>query len=388
MFRQITRTVWIISIISLLNDFSSEMLYPVIPLYLQQIGYGTLVIGILEGVAECIAGLMKIYSGSLSDRFEKRLPFVQLGYALSILSRPLIGFTSSLGLIFTGRSLDRIGKGIRGGARDALLADECSIHNRAEIFGFHRSMDTAGAVLGPLVAMIYLGFYPEAYRALFLITLVPGILAILFTFWIKEKTALPKEKKTFSIRENFSFWKAAPLPYRRFLPILLLFTLFNSSDMFLLLKAKDAGLNDQQVLMLYLLFNVVFSLMAFPVGKLADRLGKTKMLIFGLMIYALTYSGFAFAHTTTLIIISFICYGLFYAFTQGIIKALLISKVGSDQKSNAVGFYDGINSISLLLTNALAGWIWYQFGATTLFVYTAIGAACVAILLFRQFRKG
>ena len=187
MFKQITRTVWIISLISLFNDFSSEMLYPIIPLYLAQIGYGGLLIGIIEGIAECVAGLTKIYMGSVSDNFQKRLPFIQLGYFLSVVSRPFIGLSNALVLIVSGRSMDRIGKGIRSGARDALLGDESNQHNRSEIFGFHRSMDTIGAILGPLVAMIYLHFHPSDFRSIFLITMIPGLFAIGLTFRIKEQ---------------------------------------------------------------------------------------------------------------------------------------------------------------------------------------------------------
>ena len=163
------------------------MLYPIIPLYLKQIGYGSLIIGILEGMAECTAGLSKIYMGSLSDKFQKRLPFIQMGYALSILSRPLIGISNYLSLIFSARAIDRAGKGIRTGARDALLAEEATPITKAQVFGLHRSMDTLGAVLGPLFALVFLYFYPEKYKLLFLISIIPGIFSIAFTFLIKEK---------------------------------------------------------------------------------------------------------------------------------------------------------------------------------------------------------
>ena len=261
MFKHITRTVWLLSLVSLLNDFSSEMLYPVIPLYLKQIGYTTIIIGLLEGVAELIAGFSKIYMGRLSDSFQRRLPFIQVGYLLSILSRPLVGFTASLALIFTGRSIDRIGKGIRSGARDALLADECKEENRAEVFGFHRSMDTAGAILGPLVAMVYLYFHPADYRTIFIITLAPGILASLCTFLLKEKTQDVVTARSFSFRKNFSFYKEAPSSYLKFLGLLLLFGIANSSDMFLLLRAKETGRSEANVILLYMLFNLMYAVL-------------------------------------------------------------------------------------------------------------------------------
>jgi MFS family permease len=375
MFKNITRTVWFISLISLFNDFSSEMLYPIIPLYLQQIGYGSVLIGILEGIAECVAGLSKIYMGSLSDSFQRRLPFVQLGYALSVLSRPLIGLTSIVGLIFLGRSLDRTGKGIRSGARDALLGDESTETTRAEVFGLHRSMDTAGAVLGPIVAIVYLYYNPEDYRSLFLITLIPGIVALFFTFQIKEKKRTTNPVKTFSIRKHFSYFKQAPSPYLKLLIPLLLFALVNSSDMFLLMRAKQIGMGERDVLLLYL------------VGKLADRIGHMKILILGLLIYALSYILFASFNDVWITVTVFIFYGLFYAFTQGIIKALLISRVPSNEKSSAIGFYEGMNSFGLLIANGLAGWIWFQFGSQAMLLYSSIVTFIVILLLLVQYNQ-
>lgn len=387
MLKHITRTVWIISLISLFNDFSSEMLYPILPLYLTQIGYGSVLIGILEGVAECLAGLTKIYMGSLSDGLQRRLPFVQLGYFLSILSRPLIGLSSLGGLIFGGRSLDRIGKGIRSGARDALLADASTPENRAEVFGFHRSMDTAGAVLGPLAAMAYLYYHPASYQMLFLITLIPGIVAILFTFGIREKAKALRNKTSYSLRQHFSYFGGAPKPYRQLLIILLVFSLVNSSDMFLLLRAKEAGFSEQMVLFFYLLFNLSFTLFAWPVGRLADRLGRMKTLIGGLGIYALSYALFAVADGLVLFLSAFILYGLFYAGVQGIVKVLLIERAAPDQKSSAIGLYEGLNSFTLLAANALAGWVWYALGAKVLLLGSAGISLVVALVLLMRVPK-
>lgn len=380
MFRNISRTVLIISLVSLFNDFSSEMLYPIIPLYLQQIGYKVVWIGILEGMAECIAGISKIYMGSLSDHIQKRLPFIQFGYALSVLARPLIGATNWLGLIFAGRSIDRVGKGIRSGARDALLADECDESNRAEVFGFHRSMDTLGAVLGPTAAIVYLYFYPEQFKGLFLITLVPGMVALLFTFFIKEKSKPTKEKQNVSLKTHFTFYKRAPKAYRKIIGLFLLFAIANTSDMFLLLKAKESGFTDQEVLSMYLLFNLTFTLFAFPVGKLADRMSIEKTYLIGLLIYAITYILFAVTASFTLIILGFVLYGIFYAFNQGITKVLLLRTVDRETKSSAIGFYEGINSLTLLASNALAGWIWVTHGSSTMLWISAMVTLLVFVL--------
>lgn len=389
MFKKITRTVFIISLVSLFNDFSSEMLYPVLPLYLAQIGYGGLFIGIIEGIAELIAGFTKIYTGSLSDKMQRRLPFVNWGYALSVLSRPLMIAGQSVGWVLSGRSIDKLGKGIRTASRDALLADESDESNRAEVFGFHRSMDTLGAILGPTVALIYLYFYPEDYKSVFLIAFLPGVVAVIFTFFIKEKKKenIVLQKKDFSLVKNFSFYKTAPKQYLVFLAIILSFTMFNSSDMFLLLRAKQSGISETHVLMLYIFFNLVFALSAFPIGKMADKMNKHSVLFVGLLLYAFTYLLMFFSAHIVALVVAFMCYGLFYSFTQGIIKVLLLEKVSKEMKSSAIGFYEGLNSILLLLSNAIAGLVWYRFGADAMLLGTAFGTVAVALIFILAEKK-
>ncbi len=388
MFKYISRTVLLISLVSLFNDFSSEMLYPVIPLYLAQIGYGGLFIGVLEGLAELIAGMTKIYTGSLSDRLQRRLPFVYWGYALSVLSRPLMVLTQLVPVMLAGRSIDKIGKGIRTGARDALLADECDSANRAEIFGFHRSMDTIGAILGPLAALLYLRVYPENYQRLFLISLIPGSLALVWALLIREKRKNTVNiKGTFSLKDHFSFHQRAPKPYRIFLYFVLSFSLINSSDMFLLMRAKEVGLHETEILQLYILFNLVFALTAFPVGKLADRINRIYVLCLGLVLYSTTYLLMSFTSSVPLLVFSFCLYGLYYAFSQGLIKVLLIEKVNAHQKANAVGLYEGLNSFCLLAANAIAGFFWYAFGGDFVLIYSASGALMLSIALLLFYRK-
>jgi MFS family permease len=383
MFKQITRTVWIISLVSLFNDFSSEMLYPIIPLYLSQIGYGSLLIGFIEGIAECLSGLTKIYMGSVSDNFQKRLPFIQFGYLLSILSRPLIGLSSYVALIVSGRSMDRIGKGIRSGARDAMLGDECSENNRAEIFGFHRSMDTFGAILGPLIAIAYLHFHPNDYRSVFLITILPGLLAVAFTFNLKDKklNEIKTSANKFSIKENFSYLFQSSKSFKQLLIPLFIFSLINSSDMFLLLRAKEIGVSGEHSIFLYLLFNLVYALTAFPLGKIADKLGALLMLKIGLIIYMISYLLFANSNSYWLLIIAFCLYGLYYAFTQGIIKSLIIERINKNEKAKAIGLYEGLTSFGLLIANSLAGLIWYSTSSSMLFYITALLTFVIIIYL-------
>ena len=196
--KYITKTVWILSLVSLFTDAASEMLYPIMPIYLQSIGFSIVLIGILEGVAEATAGLSKGYFGRLSDVNGKRVPFVQLGYALSAISKPMMAIFVFPLWIFFARTIDRFGKGIRTGARDALLSDEATVETKGRIFGFHRGMDTLGAVIGPSLALVYLYFYPESYKTLFFIAFIPGLLAVISSFYLKEKTLFYLKRNTCS----------------------------------------------------------------------------------------------------------------------------------------------------------------------------------------------
>jgi sugar phosphate permease len=226
--KHITKTVWALSLVSLFTDTASEMLYPIMPIYLKTIGFSIVLIGILEGVAEATAGLSKGYFGKLSDSTKKRVPFVQVGYALSAISKPMMAVFIFPIWIFFARTLDRIGKGIRTGARDALLSDEATPETKGKVFGFHRSMDTLGAVLGPALALLYLYFYPEDYKTLFFIAFLPGLLAIGATFYLKDKNkTIRTEQLKISFFSFLNYWKESPAKYRKLVVGLLAFTLFN-----------------------------------------------------------------------------------------------------------------------------------------------------------------
>jgi MFS family permease len=384
MFKHITKTVWIISLISLFNDISSEMLYPVIPLYLAQIGYGAPLIGFLEGFAELLSGFSKIYTGSLSDSLKRRLPFVQLGYGLSIASRPIMGLFQNAYPILFARILDRVGKGIRTGARDAILADESSNNTQATVFGFHRSMDTLGAVIGPCLALLFLFFFPENYKGVILLTLVPGVIAFAFTMHLKEK----KNNSTsvdFSLKNHFSYFKNATKNYKSLVLILFIFAFASSSDMYLLLQAKSSGLNEIQILTAYIFFNLIFALTAYPLGRWADKVGKVKMLLTGIIIYMVSYYCIGFSSSFYIIGFGFVLYGLYYACTDGIIKSLLIQFSKKKEKASAIGFYAGVNGIILFFANITTGWIWFQFGSSVVFIgIISIAAICFLLLLLSK----
>lgn len=269
-----SRSIILLGLVSLFTDISSEMLYPVMPVYLKSIGYSALWIGILEGLAEAMAGLSKGYFGKLSDGHGRRMPFVSLGYFLSALAKPLIIVFVNPLWILGCRLTDRLGKGIRTGARDAVLSDECAPENRGRVFGFHRGMDTAGAAIGPVLALCWLWFHPGQYRFLFLVSFLPALIGVGFTRIVKEPlrpaSAQPARKRFFFF---LAYWKEGSPGFHNVAGGLILFALFNSSDVFLLLMAKQKGLSDLAVIGVYVFYNLIYALFSYPFGALADRFG-------------------------------------------------------------------------------------------------------------------
>jgi MFS family permease len=380
----ITRTIWVLSLVSLFTDMASEMLYPVMPLFLQQIGYSAVFIGVLEGVAEAMAGLSKSYFGKKSDRSGKRLPFVQWGYGLSAFSKPMLAFLIHPAWIFMSRTIDRLGKGIRTGARDALLSDETTAATKATVFGFHRSMDTMGAVLGPCIALLYLYFYPDDYRTLFFLAFAPGVCAVLFSFIIKERgNAPPIGTKITPVRffAFFSYWKNASASYKKLLSGLLVFALVNSSDVFLLLKMKEKGINDTMIIGLYIFYNLVYALSAWPVGALADRIGKKKLMITGLLLFSVVYAGFSLANALWMYATLLALYGLYASATEGIAKAWISNITPKKETATAIGTYSGLQSVAALLASSAGGLLWYYFGSAVVFCIAAIVSLAVVIYL-------
>ena len=370
--KYITKTIWILSFVSLLTDTASEMLYPVMPIYLKSIGFSIVLIGILEGFAEAIAGLSKGYFGKLSDHSGKRVPFVQFGYALSAISKPMMAFFTFPVWILFSRFTDRLGKGIRTGARDALLSDETTAATKATVFGFHRSMDTIGAVIGPTFALLFLYAYPGSYKMLFFLAFIPGLTAIATSFLLKEKpnNPLPSEKVGFF--SFFAYWKNSRPEYRKLITGLLFFALINSSDIFLLLKAKEAGLSDIMVIGIYIFYNLVYAVMAFPMGILADNKGIKKVFIFGLFFFSMVYTGMAFNTNLYLFFAIFFLYGVYASATEGVSKAWITNISVKTETATAIGTYTAFQSICTMLSSSIMGLIWYKFGSTTALSVTGI----------------
>lgn len=371
--KYLTRTIWILSFISLFTDTASEMLYPIMPIYLRSIGFSVLLIGVLEGIAEATAGLSKGYFGKLSDHTRKRVPFVQLGYVLSAISKPMMAAFINPLWVFLSRTVDRLGKGIRTGARDALLSDEATPATKGRVFGFHRSMDTVGAVAGPSLALLYLFYYPGNYRMLFLIAFIPGLLAIVLSAVLKDKRASIKENTPpLSFFSFLHYWKQSPASYRKLVTGLLIFTLCNSSDVFLLLKIKQAGLNDTATIGVYIFYNIIYALAAFPLGIIGDRIGLKKMFVTGLLLFVFVYAGMAFSNNLYFFYVLFFVYGLYAAATEGVSKAWISSITKQSDTATAIGTYTGFQSICTMLSSIITGWVWFQFGAVPAFLSTAI----------------
>jgi len=382
----ISRTVWVLAIVSLFADVASEMLYPVIPVYLQQIGFSVLWIGLLEGLANFTAGISKGYFGKLSDDRGVRLPFIKTGYFFSAISKPMMALMTWPLWIFLARTLDRFGKGIRTAARDALLSEEATLETKARIFGFHRAWDTVGACLGPIVSLILLHYYQGAYKTVFYLAFIPGLISVALIFLLKES------KRREQVRENegffayFAYWKHASPSFKKLVTGLLIFALFNSSDVFLLLKTKEVTGSDTHVIGAYIFYNVVYAASSYPMGILADRMGPRKILTLGIFLFALVYTGFCLADQTWMIYGLFFVYGIYAGATEGIAKAWITNLAHHTNTATAIGFYTSCESVCALLASLMAGAIWSQFGAGFTFGLTAL-AAFIVMIYFNVIRK-
>lgn len=396
--RWLTRTVFILSAVSCLNDMASELLYPVLPLYMASIGYGAIWIGMLEGFAEAVSGLTKAWFGQLSDHSGRRLPYVKTGYLMSALSKPLLTLFTVAPWAMLMRTSDRFGKGIRTGARDALLADETKPSVRGKVFGFHRALDTLGAVAGPMAAVIWLNYHRgESYRPLFLYALIPGTISIALLFLIREKRMEKKKGKLISPFVSFSYWKTAEPYYRKLMSGILLFLLFNSSDLFLLMLVRSTlneGLMfgsfnlsaDMLVVLMYVFYNLVYALLSYPVGILGDKFGPKRMLLSGYACFVLAYGGMAVAASGILpaapvILVSFFVYGVQSALTEGTSRAWISQLCHKHDNGVALGLFAALTSIAALVASVSAGLIWKFAGPAYVFILPAAFALVAIIYL-------
>ncbi|MCB9170247.1 MAG: MFS transporter [Flavobacteriales bacterium] len=379
--KRFPRTVWLLACVSLFTDMASELLYPVMPLYLHQIGFSVLLIGILEGLAEALAGLSKGWFGHWSDRSGRRIPFVRAGYALSAVAKPLFAVSIWPPWVFLARTLDRLGKGARTGARDALLNAAATDVDRGRVFGLHRGMDTLGAVIGPLLALIYIQFRPDDLRTLFLLAFLPGVVSVLLTLMLKRSMEVQGASLHRPTGSLFAFWRQAPRAYRTLVLILCGFALANSSDLFLLLKAKEAGLGDTSIILAYVAYNLVHALAALPAGAIGDRIGLRSAFLIGLAFFSGTYLALSGDFRMAMFIAVLAGYGLFAAFTEGVGKAWVCSLVPKEHAGTAAGLFATGTSLAGLVASPLTGYVWYAYGSRPAFLLSAAVAVVVAVVL-------
>jgi MFS family permease len=376
-----SRNIFSLGLVSFFTDVSSEMIYPLLPIFLTSVlGMGTSFVGLVEGVAEATASLFKLFSGWVSDRIGKRKSLVVFGYTLSTLTRPLVAAATAGWHVLLIRFLDRVGKGIRTSPRDALIADSCLEASQGKAFGFQRAMDHAGAVVGPLVAFFLLTFMTQQYRLIFWSTYLPGLVALIIL------------GRGVSERKSISTSAAAPRihltlrPFDRrfkiFLFIIILFSLGNSSDAFLLLKAKEAGVPVSLIPLLWMILHLVKSLSATPGGILSDRLGRRGVIIAGWLLYSGVYWAFAWAETSGMVWTLFAIYGLFYGLTEGGERALVADLVEPHLRGTAYGLYNFSIGISTLPASFLMGLLWEKVSPKAAFSFGATLALLAALFLW------
>ncbi len=373
------RTVVMLGLVSFLTDMSSEMIYPLLPVFLAvTLGATAVSIGLIEGIAEATASLVKVYAGLLTDRTTRRKPLIATGYGLSGLVRPLIGLAGSWPVVLGFRFVDRVGKGIRSSPRDTLIAEVTPQRQRGKAYGLHRAMDHAGSVVGPLVAAALMTFAGFDVRTVFLAAAVPAALTmVVLILGVKDKpaAALPVQKKAplSPVRD----WKNLPASVKRLFVWFFLFTLGNSTDAFLLLTLTKNGVKDSWIVILWSVFHVVKMAASWTGGQLSDRIGHRPMIVMGWAYYALAYAAFAFVEDPHWTIACFLAYGLFFGFTEPSERALISAVTPPEHRGKAFGFFHFAIGLGALPASLLFGWLWTSFGPTTAFL-TGAGLALTA----------
>lgn len=387
--RRLPPTVLALSVVSFLNDTSSDIIYPLLPAFLfLTLGATPFAIGLIEGFAESVASILKLFSGYLSDKFGNRKLPVFLGYSLAAVMRPMLAFVTSWPQVLVVRMTDRVGKGIRGAPRDALIASSVEPENRGLAFGFNRAADHLGAVVGPVIAFTLLTFLaidPEnptarEYQQVFLFASIPVAIGLfIIVFFVREEKKASDEEDPIPIKFSLKEFDGN---FKRFLGVVALFTLSNSTDAFLLLRAKEAGIAPAMLPLLWMVlhFSKVFSSLAG--GNLSDRFGRKKMIVIGWIVYAAVYLGFAFIDSAWQAWALFIVYGTYFGLTEGVEKALVADMVADEKRGTAFGFYNLAYGITVFPASLLFGLLWSRFGAETAFAVSASISVAAAFLLF------
>ena len=384
---KLPRPVWMLGWVSFFTDTASEMVYPLLPLFLTRVlGAGAMSLGVIEGAAEAANSVLKILSGRIADRTGAPKPLVLAGYGLSSLVRPFIALAGSWVQVLGLRFADRLGKGIRSSPRDAMLATYADSSNRGRIFGFHRAMDHAGAVLGPLLASAFLYFYPGEYRTLFALTIVPGIVVIL----ILLRVPATRREADAPAPDAAPIASGAKLPraFYHAMALIFLFSLGNASDAFLLLRFADVGITPFWIPLLWSGIHVVKTASSVVGGAWSDRLGRRHVIGLGWLLYAAVYAAFALTDSAPLLIVVFLIYGLYFGLTEGVEKAWVADLAPASGRGNAFGIYNAVIGVGALGASLLFGYIWTHGSPQAAFYTGAAFALAATALLYLTFSRG
>lgn len=374
--------VFFTGITSFLTDTTTKMIYAVMPLFLMSLGASKTELSLIEGIAESTASIIKALSGWWSDKIGKNKPFMVIGYLFTAVLSPIFSIVTSPLQVLTIRFAERIGKGIRTAPRDSLIAGSSGENKKGRSFGFHKAMDNSGAIVGPLLAFVILSAFPGDYRKVFLLSAIPGIFGVLAIVLFVKEAKKSKDKIPGKIR-----FRDFPAKYYMFLGIAFIFTLGNSTDALLLVKANDIGIKALFIPLVYLVFNSVSVAFAVPAGMLSDKIGRERLIIFGYLLYSVTYFGFGITNDKMTVILLFALYGLYSAVTDGVQKALVSDLIDKDRRGTGLGIYNSLIGITLLPASIIAGVLYDKVGSRAPFFFGSAMALAAAILLFLFYKK-
>lgn len=377
-FFRFGRNTTVTGFVSLFMDISSEMIYPLVPLFLANVlGVNKSIIGLIEGIAESTASFLRVFSGWFSDRIQNRKWLMVAGYGISTLSRPIVALATGWHHVMGFRFVDRFGKGIRTAPRDAIVAESTDKAYLGRAFGYQRTMDTVGAAIGPALAFFLLGISSNDYRLVFWLSMIPGTIAVLLIIFFiaeKKKARIPDAQRPKLTFRQFDG------RFKVFVLIVTLFAIGNSSDVFLILRAQQLGIPTVAIPIVYLMFNLVYALSSLPAGIAADRFGKKRIILAGLILFALIYYGFAVAETAAAIWALFGLYGIFMGLTEGVQKAYLATIIPSDFKATAFGIFNTAVGLAMFPASLVGGLLWDHVSPSATFYYGAVTAAISAVL--------